>query len=257
VLAVQNGAVRTRLLGPLVAALVPALLLSACSGGDEPGAAPSEAATESASQTPEPLPTPDIEVPEGVELTSQGSALELGDTATVGYEVDQSTVGVLDITVTDMRRTTFKESFQGWKLDKQLAKANPYFVEAVFKNRGETDLGGQRPPLYIVDGNDTLVESSTFVTEFTPCPSTDFPKTFEPGDRVKRCLVFLAPDAGELVAVSFRPAQEFNPITWSGDVLRLGAKRPGDGAGKDGKKPQGKQERGGQERGGQDGGDRS
>ena len=31
----QNGAVRTRLLGPLVAALVPALLLSACSGGDE------------------------------------------------------------------------------------------------------------------------------------------------------------------------------------------------------------------------------
>ncbi len=230
----HNGAVRTRLLGPLLAALVPALLLSACSGGDEPEAAPSESATESASQTPEPLPTPDIEVPEGVELTAQGSALELGDTASVGYEVDQSTVGVLDITVTDMRRTTFKESFQGWKLDKQLAKANPYFVEATFKNRGETDLGGERPPLYIVDGNDTLVESSTFVTEFTPCPSTDFPKTFEPGDRVKRCLVFLAPDDGELVAVSFRPAQEFNPITWSGDVLKLGAKRPGDGDGQGG-----------------------
>lgn len=226
----QNGAVRTRLLGPLVAALVPALLLSACSGGDEPeGAAPE--VTESATPTPEPLPTPDVEVPEGVELTAQGSALELGDTATVGYEVDQSTVGVLGITVTDMRRTTFKESFQGWKLDKQLAKANPYFVEATFKNLGETDLGGQRPPLYIVDGNDTLVESSTFVTEFEPCPSTSFPKKFRPGDKVTRCLVFLAPDAGELVSVSFRPAQEFNPITWSGDVLKLGAKRPGDGKG--------------------------
>lgn len=249
----HNGAVRTRLLGPLLAALVPALLLSACSGGDEPEAAPSASATESASQTPEPLPTPDIEVPEGVELTAQGSALELGDTASVGYEVDQSTVGVLDITVTDMRRTTFKESFQGWKLDKQLAKANPYFVEATFKNRGETDLGGQRPPLYIVDGNDTLVESSTFVTEFTPCPSTDFPKTFEPGDRVKRCLVFLAPDDGELVAVSFRPAQEFNPITWSGDVLKLGAKRPGDGAGQGGG---GKKDDGGKgkDRGGNGGG---
>lgn len=226
----HNGAVRNRLLGPLVAALVPALLLSACSDGEEPEAAPSGAASESTSQTPEPLPTPDLEVPAGVELSTQGSALELGDTATVAYEVDQSTVGVLDITVTDMRRTTFKESFQGWKLDKQLQKANPYFVEAVFKNRGETDLGGERPPLYIVDGTDTLVESSTFVTEFTACPSTDFPKTFEPGDRVKRCLVFLAPDAGELVAVSFRPAQEFNPITWSGDVLRLGAKRPGEGS---------------------------
>lgn len=228
----HNGAVRTRLLGPLLAALVPALLLSACSGGDEPEGASSEV-TESATPTPEPLPTPEIEVPEGVELTAQGSALELGDTATVGYEVDQSTVGVLDITVTDLRRTTFKQSFQGWKLDKQLSKANPYFVEAVFKNRGETDLGGQRPPLYIVDGDDTLVESSTFVTTFEPCPSTDFPKKFKPGDKVKRCLVFLAPDAGELVAVSFRPAQEFNPITWSGDVLKLGAKRPGDGSDED------------------------
>ena len=252
----HNGAVRTRLLGPLVAALVPALLLSACSGGDEPEAAPSESTTESASATPEPLPTPDIEVPEGVELTAQGSALELGDTASVGYEVDQSTVGVLDITVTDMRRTTFKESFQGWKLDKQLAKANPYFVEAVFKNRGETDLGGQRPPLYIVDGNDTLVESSTFVTEFEPCPSTDFPKTFEPGDKVKRCLVFLAPDAGELVAVSFRPAQEFNPITWSGDVLKLGAKRPGDGSGQ-GSGGSGGKDEAGKKDGGKNGGGRS
>lgn len=231
----HNGAVRTRLLGPLVAALLPALVLSACSGEDEPEATPSETPSAPTSESSEPLPTPTIEVPAGVEVTAQGSALELGDTATVGYEVDQSTVGVLDITVTDMRRTSLKESFQGWKLDKQLEKANPYFVEAVFKNRGETDLGGERPPLYIVDGEDTLVESSTFVTEFEACPSTAFPKKFEPGDRVKRCLVFLAPDAGELVAVSFRPAQEFNPITWSGDVLKLGAKRPGEGPAKDGK----------------------
>ena len=166
-------------------------------------------------------------MPDGVELTTQGSALELGDTATVAYEVDQSTVGVLAITVNDMRKTTFKQSFQGWKLGKQLKKANPYFVEATFKNKGETDLGGQRPPLYIVDGNDTLVESSTFVSDFDACPSTDFPKKFKPGKKVTRCLVYLAPDAGELVAVSFRPAQEFNPITWSGDVLKLGAKRKG------------------------------
>ena len=181
--------------------------------------------TESA--TEEPSATPSIDVPDGVELTTQGSALELGDTATVAYEVDQSTVGVLAITVTDMRRTTFKQSFQGWNLGKQLKKANPYFVEATFKNKGETDLGGERPPLYIVDGNDTLVESSTFVSDFDACPSTDFPKKFKPGKKVTRCLVYLAPDAGELVSVSFRPAQEFNPITWSGDVLKLGAKRKG------------------------------
>ena len=223
----HNGVMRTRLVGLTLAAVLPALVLAGCSGSEEPEAEASASPSVTESATEEPSATPSIDVPDGVELTTQGSALELGDTATVAYEVDQSTVGVLAITVTDMRRTTFKQSFQGWKLGKQLKKANPYFVEATFKNKGETDLGGQRPPLYIVDGNDTLVESSTFVSDFDACPSTDFPKKFKPGKKVTRCLVYLAPDAGELVAVSFRPAQEFNPITWSGDVLKLGAKRKG------------------------------
>ncbi|WP_300390174.1 hypothetical protein [uncultured Nocardioides sp.] len=218
---------QTRLVGLTLAAVLPALVLAGCSGSEEPEAEASASPSVTESATEEPSATPSIDVPDGVELTTQGSALEVGDTATVAYEVDQSTVGVLAITVTDMRRTTFKQSFQGWKLGKQLKKANPYFVEATFKNKGETDLGGQRPPLYIVDGNDTLVESSTFVSDFDACPSKDFPKKFKPGKKVTRCLVYLAPDAGELVAVSFRPAQEFNPITWSGDVLKLGAKRKG------------------------------
>lgn len=223
----HNGVMRTRLVGLTLAAVLPALVLAGCSGSDDPEAEPSASPSVTESATEEPSATPSIDVPDGVELTTQGSALELGDTATVAYEVDQSTVGVLAIKVTDLRRTTFKQSFQGWKLGKQLKKANPYFVEATFKNKGETDLGGQRPPLYIVDGNDTLVESSTFVSDFDACPSKDFPKKFKPGKKVTRCLVYLAPDAGELVAVSFRPAQEFNPITWSGDVLKLGAKRKG------------------------------
>ncbi len=223
----HNGVMQTRLVGLTLAAVLPALVLAGCSGSEEPEAEASASPSVTESATEEPSATPSIDVPDGVELTTQGSALEVGDTATVAYEVDQSTVGVLAITVTDMRRTTFKQSFQGWKLGKQLKKANPYFVEATFKNKGETDLGGQRPPLYIVDGNDTLVESSTFVSDFDACPSKDFPKKFKPGKKVTRCLVYLAPDAGELVAVSFRPAQEFNPITWSGDVLKLGAKRKG------------------------------
>ena len=223
----HNGVMQTRLVGLTLAAVLPALVLAGCSGSEEPEAEASASPSVTESATEEPSATPSIDVPDGVELTTQGSALELGDTATVAYEVDQSTVGVLAITVNDMRKTTFKQSFQGWKLGKQLKKANPYFVEATFKNKGETDLGGQRPPLYIVDGNDTLVESSTFVSDFDACPSKDFPKKFKPGKKVTRCLVYLAPDAGELVAVSFRPAQEFNPITWSGDVLKLGAKRKG------------------------------
>ncbi len=242
----HNGAMRTRLVGLTLAAVLPALVLAGCSGSEEPEADPTGTPSVTESPSEEPSPTPTLDVPAGVELTEQGSALELGDTATVAYEVDQSTVGVLGITVTDLRRTTFKQSFQGWKLDKTLRRANPYFVEATFKNKGETDLGGERPPLYIVDGDDTLVESSTFVSDFDACPSTDFPKKFGPGKKVTRCLVFLAPDGGELVAVSFRPAQEFNPITWSGDVLKLGAKRAtGEKQGrKSGQKAKPKQKKG-------------
>ena len=40
-----------------------------------------------------------------------------------------------------------------------------------------------------------------------------------PGDRLKTCLVFLAPDKGTLDAVSFRPNQEFDPIRWTGEIV--------------------------------------
>ena len=36
------------------------------------------------------------------------------------------------------------------------------------------------------------------------------------------CLVYLAPERGKLTAVSFRPTQEFDPITWTGKVRTLG-----------------------------------
>mgnify|MGYP000282970989 CR=1 FL=1 len=94
------GVMRTRLVGLTLAALLPALVLAGCSGSEEPEAEPSASPSVTESATEEPSATPSIDVPDGVELTTQGSALELGDTATVAYEVDQSTVGVLAITVT-------------------------------------------------------------------------------------------------------------------------------------------------------------
>ena len=96
----HNGAMRTRLVGLTLAALLPAVVLAGCSGSDDPGADPSATPTVTESPSEEPSATPSLDVPDGVELTTQGSALELGDTATVAYEVDQSTVGVLGITVT-------------------------------------------------------------------------------------------------------------------------------------------------------------
>ena len=44
------------------------------------------------------------------------------------------------------------------------------------------------------------------------------------------CLVYLSPKHGDLTAVSFRPTQDFNPITWTGKVTTVGGDQPKKGA---------------------------
>jgi len=106
-------------------------------------------------------------------------------------------------------------------------------------------------PLYIVDDQNRLIEPSVFTGTFQPCEGSMFPKKFKNGDQVKACLVYLAPDKGELTAVSFRPDQEFDPITWTGEMTRAGAddkKKSGDEqkkSGGDQKKSGGDQEKSG------------
>ena len=203
-----------RLLGLTLAAV---LALAGCSGdGEEPEAA---GESQSASESAEPY----LDVPEGVELTPQGSTLDVGDTATVAYEPRQGTIGALDIEVTSLEKASF-DLFVGWELSKQTRRTAPYFVRADVTNVGDTDLGGRPVPLYIVDGENRLIESSIFTGTFKPCEGASFPKKFRPGDEVSACMVYLAPEKGELTAVSFRPTQEFNPITWTGEL------QPAEGA---------------------------
>ncbi|GAA4114421.1 hypothetical protein GCM10022215_12510 [Nocardioides fonticola] len=219
---------------------------AACSGDEEPAGIPTVSGSPTASQdaTPGAGETPYLDVPTGVELTGQGSALSTGDQAVVAWEPKQGLIGVLDVTVDSLESTTLKKSFSGWKLPENLKTASPYFVRVTVENAGDTELGGRTIPLYAVDGDDTLVEASSFVTTYPACPSTPLPKKFAPGDRAKACLVYLLPDAGDLQAVSFRPTQDFNPITWSGDVVPYepaktdkGSKgSQGEGSKKNGKK---------------------
>ncbi len=126
---------------------------------------------------------PYLPVPDGVELTTQGTELGLEESATVAYEPRQGEVGALDITVTRLDKASFKD-FTGWKLSPETKKTQPYFVHARIRNVGATDLGGRRPPLYAVDGDNKLIESSTFASTFKPCPSAPFPKSFKTGDTV-------------------------------------------------------------------------
>jgi hypothetical protein len=233
--ALHNGPVvkqSLRRVGSSFAALVllaTAGLLAGCSDedkGPDVGESGSPSASGSVSASGSESAGSSLPVPEGVELSPEGSQLEVGDTATVAYELRQGVVGVLDIRVSRLEKTSFKKSFVGWDLDEGQKKANPYFVRATITNRGDTDLGGKRVPLYIVDGTNTLVEATTFASSFTPCEPGSFPKKFKPGRKMKVCLVFLAPKKGDLTAVSFRPTQDYDPITWTGDLEKPKPPKP-------------------------------
>jgi hypothetical protein len=203
-------------LGIAAVALVTAGL-TGCSDDDKgPNLADSAtggAAAVSASASPTGLPVPD-----GVTLTAEGSQLAVGDTATVAYEPSPGQVGVLDVAVTRLEKTSFRKSFQGWNLDDAQRTAQPYFVRATVTNRGESDLAGLPVPLYIVDATNALVEQTTFASSFTPCQPGTFPTPYPAGTSVDVCLVYLAPAKGQLTAVSFRPTQEVDPITWTGEL---------------------------------------
>ena len=158
-------------------------------------------------------------MPEAVELTEPGSQLGVGDHAVVAYRPRQEQVAALDIEVTRLEKTSIKD-FAAWQLSDGQKKSTPYSVHARVENVGETDLGGRPVPLYVVNDRNVLLESTPFASSFQPCPSTPFPESFGPGKKATVCLVYLAPDHGDLVAVSFRPEETFNPITWTGEIQR-------------------------------------
>jgi hypothetical protein len=238
--ALHNGPVLRRAGSRFVALVAVAAVLAACSGDDKSpdadGGGSSSASTAGETGTATASATPSLPVPAGVELSPEGSKLGVGDTATVAYELRQGVVGVLDIKVTRLEKTSFKKSFVGWDLDQAQKNSNPYFVRVTLTNRGDTDLGGKQIPLYIVDGNNTLVEATPFASAFPPCQPGVFPKKFKTGHTMRACMVFLSPKKGELTAVSFRPTQEFDPITWTGELKEPKPLKPAKGKGDKGDK---------------------
>ena len=200
-------------------AVAAGLVLSGCSGG---GAEESPSASNDASATES--PTADVSVPEGVEVTAQGSNLEFGESAVVVFEPDQKRSTLLELTVKGARKGRL-EDFKGYILDDPYKrKANYYYVDVRVENVGDGDVGGSPIPLWGVNEENTLLPAVNFTTEFKQCPSTPLPKKFGPGDSLDTCLVFLSPDKGSLEAVSFRPDQAFDPIEWTGEIKP--AKKP-------------------------------
>jgi hypothetical protein len=191
-----------------------ALALTACSGGnDEPTAT---ADTTSASATP----SSTVEVPKGLEITEPGTQLAFGDSATVAYE-DQDQGTALQLRVDSAEQGSL-EDFEGFDLDDPYKKrGNYYYVRVMVKNAGKDTIGGVPVPLWGISGDNTLLRAVEFKSSFAKCPTEPLPAKFAPKDTFKTCLVFLSPDKGKLVGVSYRPTEQFLPIEWRGPVKML------------------------------------
>jgi len=208
------------------AALVAVAGLAAC-GSDDAGDEKKARPTASASTT---APSTYLPVPDDVTLTEPGTRLALGEQGVVAFERRQDEVGVLEVTVRRIERTSFQESFPGWNVDAATAARTPYFVRVEVTNVGEVDLGGLRLDnvLWADDGT-TLEAPNYYSTEQLPvCAGEPLPTPFPADATAKLCQVyFIAPDR-RLEAVAFPPFGGLDPITWTGEpspVSEPGRKR--------------------------------
>ena len=214
----------SRARGSLIATLLAtALLCSACGTEDkaEPKAEPSVT-----------LPTGNVEVPDGLTLTKAGTELAFREPAVVAYEPNVQRSSVMSLTVSSVQTGKIGD-LAAFQLDAQAKKARPFYVRVSVKNVGTGDLSGMAVPLYAVDGTNSLVQPSSFTTSpFTKCPSVPLPKGFTTGKVYAGCLVYLVPNAGTLVEMSYRPLQTFEPITWKGTISPPPTKKPAKATGK-------------------------
>ena len=225
----------TRHSGTTIAAALAAagLVLSACSGGS--GSSTPAAGGSDSSSAPDSTPSssdqggsssssPQPGVVDGIRLTFQGSKLRLGDAATVSWHPDQKTTGVIKVAVTKLQQVPVS-TFSDFRLSSAVRKSTPYFVHVTVRNVGKSNLSGVPVPLYLLDSRNTLLQTSTFQALFPPCPSRPLPDKFKHGKKTSVCLVYFAPKHGKLVAISFRPTESFDAITWKGHVGKPGKKK--------------------------------
>ena len=202
-----------------------ALVLAGCSSGsgakaDQSTSSSPSTEVSSPGATVSPTAASTVAVPDGADLTTQGDKLSFGDTATVIYEPSEGKGTTLQLTVKSVRKGALAD-FKGFILDDAYKQKASYYYAAVrAKNVGEGDVGGVGVPLWGVNAANTLLPAVNFTTSFKPCPTKPLPKKFPKGATLSTCLVYLSPDRGSLDAVSYRPSQEFNPITWTGDFTK-------------------------------------
>lgn len=222
-----------RRLSLLAALLLAATGLVGCTGddgsaGSEGSSAASDAGSGSGPGSGSGSPTAEasdyLPVPPGVDLTLQGSDLEFGQPAQVAWQPAADRVAAVRLIVARVEKVSIQQ-LSAWDLDAKTRRSTPYFVHVSVTNVGRGNLAGTQLPLYLADGEDSLIPASTFESLFAPCPSRPLPSPVRPGDRTTSCLLYLLGPSGDFQGVSFY-SPGFDPITWNGQVSRPKPEQP-------------------------------
>jgi hypothetical protein len=194
-----------------------ALALAGCSGDKKDD---DKAGTPTTSSTPTGTPTTSVSLPAGATLTAPGTSLDFGQEAIVEYSPNQRPGTVLSLIVDDARKGALSD-LKGFELNTDYKKnGSYYYVDVTVKNLGTVDAGGWGIPISGVNEADVLLPAVRFTSVFKPCASKSLPKKFPQNSTFSTCMVFLAPNHGQLTALSFPSpdADATKSITWTGDV---------------------------------------
>ena len=210
-------------------ALVAALVLSGCGGGDDGDSASGNPSSDGASSatTTDAGSESSSGGSESADGTPQpGDELALGESAPLRWDPKENLQGDVDVTVERIDRSTMKD-FAAFKLDKALKASTPYYVHVKVKNNAATNLSGVELPIFLDNGSDVLFPSARIESSFKPCPTRPLPAKFTKGKKADVCLVFLAAPKTKLEAIAMRPTEQTEPITWTGKITRPAAANKG------------------------------
>jgi hypothetical protein len=166
------------------------------------------------------------------ELTLEGTALDFGESAVVRHHAGRRETTLLSLTVRSARQGRLSD-LSGFDLsDPYTRNASYYYVQVRVENVGQNRVGPFEVPLRGVSDANTLLPPVLLEADFPPCRTQPVPRGFEPAATLDTCLVFLSPDKGALVGVSYRPTTDYDPIMWTGQVAPPRPKpRPSAGTG--------------------------
>lgn len=194
----------------VVLAVTCTLVLGAC-GND---------AKQRASSSPSvSLPTTSVTPPAGVTLTKPGTELAFGDLATVGFAPNAERSTALELTVLKVRQGRIGD-LAAYDLDAKAKASRPYYVTVKVKNVGTGQIGRSAIPLWGLAADNTLIGASRFTSAFDTCASGPLPTDFGAGQSTSTCLMFLVPQGGSMVGVSYRPVMADEQIVWKGTIVK-------------------------------------